>query len=456
MEFGSPDLDRIASLVDHRTEEPDIEYKAWMDLSSPENKAKLAKHLCALSNYGGGWLIFGVSDNGTYSEPHPSDLRNYSQDIINGIVFRYLEPAFHCNVYLVNSAVTRKQYPVVRVPPHGAQPVCAKSDGPLVDKQRVGVTRGTHYVRVPGPKSVPINTPELWRQILHRCVLSERDQLLSSISRLFEGPSVISTESPLNGFLDHVIARWDESQREGWTVDPKENRSALGFEFISADGEPLQPVALGSLAKAIRDASHAADAECEGFQSFDTYGGLSSPVVVLVDELEGYETVSVYHDDSYLFAPSVWCVLNSGIGAEVRPYHEDTNWIRDLVAERSSRKWQPGTRLSPRFQATRVYSFVAFVRHLASSFPTAKRVRFMADYNGLAGREIDDARIGLRYSRDRKSATKRRRTQIETTVESLLGEGASATAAALINPVLRLFDGWEVSGQFVRNAIKEF
>ena len=127
---GTQDLDRLSSLIDHRTEEPEVEYKAWMDLSTPENKAKLAKHLCALSNYGGGWIIFGVSDDGSHTEPHPGDLAPYNQDIINGIVSRYLHPAFHCNVHFVISPKTSKQYPVVQVPPHGAQPICAKSDGP--------------------------------------------------------------------------------------------------------------------------------------------------------------------------------------------------------------------------------------------------------------------------------------------------------------------------------------
>ena len=139
---GTQDLDRIASLIDHRTEEPEVEYKAWMDLSASENKAKLAKHLCALSNYGGGWIVFGVSDDGSHTEPHPGDLTPYSQDIVNGIVNRYLHPAFHCNVHFVTSPRTSKQYPVVQVPPHGAQPICAKSDGPLVDKRRIGVSQG--------------------------------------------------------------------------------------------------------------------------------------------------------------------------------------------------------------------------------------------------------------------------------------------------------------------------
>lgn len=43
----SPNLDRLANLIDHRTEELAVEYKSWMDLSDSEHKSKIAKHLCA-------------------------------------------------------------------------------------------------------------------------------------------------------------------------------------------------------------------------------------------------------------------------------------------------------------------------------------------------------------------------------------------------------------------------
>jgi hypothetical protein len=211
----SPNLDRLASLIDHRTEELDVEYKSWMDLSDSEHKSKIAKHLCALANHGGGWLVFGVSDDGNHAEPHPGDLTNYNQDIVNGIVSRYLHPAFHCNVYFVTSPINKAKYPIVRVPSHAAQPVCAKTDGPLINKQRIGVTQGVHYIRTQGPRSVPIDTPELWRELLHRCVLAERDKLLSSIGRLFERPTMVAEAPLLEEFVENAIDRWGKLQTSG-------------------------------------------------------------------------------------------------------------------------------------------------------------------------------------------------------------------------------------------------
>ena len=256
MVVGTEDFDRLSSLVDHKNEEPDVEYKTWMDLSTPENKAKTAKHLCSLANYGGGWLIFGIADDGSHAEPHPQDLSGYKQDLINSIVSRYLHPAFHCNVHFVKSSITQKTYPVVQIPPHGPQPVSAKTDGPLVNNQRVGVTRGAHYIRVPGPQSVVINQPEQWQQVLRRCVSQEREQLIASIGRLFEAPTITSNVSSLDDFIKELVARWDDIQKTGWPTDSKKNRTALGFQILTDAGQPVAPLSLNALAGAVRESSN--------------------------------------------------------------------------------------------------------------------------------------------------------------------------------------------------------
>ena len=427
-----------------------------MDLSTPENKSKIAKHLCALANFGGGWLIFGISDDGTHSEPHAEDLSLYSQDIINSIVARYLHPVFHCNVYFAQSKKTKKNYPVVRVPPHGAQPVSAKADGPLVNKQRVGVTKGIHYTRLPGPRSEPIDTPELWRPVLHRCVLAEREHLIGSISRLFEQPTLISNTSSLGDFLDEATVSWNESQGKGWLVDPVANRTAFGFQLLTSERNEVAPISLMKLTNTIREASNASDAETNGLPTFSYYGGLERRSVILVNDIEGYEAKAIIDKGTYLFAPSLWRAMINGLGAEVRPFHEDTDWIRSRVQERSSREWGPGTRLSARFQASRIFGWIAFVRSFARAFEDAQSLRLIVDYVGLAGRKIDDTRAGFYLSQDRVSGTNRRRFEIEWTVEKMAGDGALEVTALLLNPVLRLFDGWEINAELVRKALKEY
>ena len=52
----------LADLIAGGNENLGVEFKAWMDTSDVEVRAKLARHIAALANQGGGYLVFGVDD----------------------------------------------------------------------------------------------------------------------------------------------------------------------------------------------------------------------------------------------------------------------------------------------------------------------------------------------------------------------------------------------------------
>lgn len=176
------DASDLAQLITAKSEELDVEYKAWMDTTDTEVKAKLAKHLAALSNHGGGYLIFGVDD--TTREPigpSPFDATTYGEDAVSAIINRYLDPPFQCRTVWETHAGTA--YPIIVVPSHKARPVLAKAGGPTgTDKKTIGVRQGTLYIRVPGPGSEAIQKPDDWTALLERC-LTHRADILASIMR---------------------------------------------------------------------------------------------------------------------------------------------------------------------------------------------------------------------------------------------------------------------------------
>src|SRR5271165_788215 len=55
--------DDLTELVDHPSETQAVEYKAELDLSNNVSKAKFARHIAALSNHGGGHLVFGFNND---------------------------------------------------------------------------------------------------------------------------------------------------------------------------------------------------------------------------------------------------------------------------------------------------------------------------------------------------------------------------------------------------------
>lgn len=245
----------LADLVERRLEAPEVEYKNFMPLTGGVERANIARHMCALANSGGGWLVFGFEDDGSAAEPHPGDLSAYGQDAINGIGAKYLQPQPHCEVHVV-AASSGLEYPVVRVLSHGAVPVCAKASGPQDDKGRPrGIVKGVHYVRAPGPMSTPIDSPELWREVLRRCVLADRTSLLSSIGQLFDRPQPVEAQaSPLRRLMDVALERWASGvDGADWPVDAAANRIAFGFRLTTDAGDAPTALPLAELDRALQE-----------------------------------------------------------------------------------------------------------------------------------------------------------------------------------------------------------
>jgi predicted HTH transcriptional regulator len=51
-------------IVDSPVERPEVEYKAYLDLTEAKHRADLARHIAALANYGGGHIVFGIDNKG--------------------------------------------------------------------------------------------------------------------------------------------------------------------------------------------------------------------------------------------------------------------------------------------------------------------------------------------------------------------------------------------------------
>lgn len=107
-----------------------MELKEWVDLNDEVSRAKIARHLAALCNHGGGYILFGVRDDGSPATDRVPDISMYSRDTIGGIIDRYLASPFQCEVFHVSRRGTAGMCAVVRVPGHGSVPVCAKRNGP--------------------------------------------------------------------------------------------------------------------------------------------------------------------------------------------------------------------------------------------------------------------------------------------------------------------------------------
>ncbi len=157
-----------SDILSNPSEELDVEYKDWLDLSGNRHKAKLAKAMLALHNHGGGRIVLGFREVAHVPAPNPQDSpesprEKYSQDIVNGVVDGYCDPSFHVSVEFQRDHAG-DEYPVVVVP--GAQRVPAMSrrggpDGRELQAKRV-------YIRRAGPKSEEPQSSFEWQQLVDR------------------------------------------------------------------------------------------------------------------------------------------------------------------------------------------------------------------------------------------------------------------------------------------------
>jgi hypothetical protein len=157
----SPDL---GDLWAEPRETLNVELKAWLDLTDINHRALVAKEIIALANHGGGYLVIGFEElaDGSFKPAgsRPPNLNAWSQDDIQSIVAKYIDPSVQCRVAHQTAPASTDRYPIVIVPGGHRVLIRAKSgspDGKLVP-HRV-------YTRRPGPTSEEPQTAEEWDRL---------------------------------------------------------------------------------------------------------------------------------------------------------------------------------------------------------------------------------------------------------------------------------------------------
>jgi hypothetical protein len=400
----------LAALIAAKSEALEVEYKAWMDTSVAETRANLARHLAALSNHGGGYLIFGVDDKTKVPEGATTlDLKLFGEDAMSTIVKRYLDPRFQCRVEWAEYGGI--SYPVAIVPSHGARPVIAIAGGPPDQKgQPVGIREGALYIRSAGPESIAIRRADDWTALLERC-LRHRTDLLASIMRQAIGSSSKPSLAAID-FLkaacqatgESFVAQIHESVPLVAEADqPRvrqmaDNFAVLGYALLGEDGG-LVPL------ENLRGLNARADV---GMHQY-AYNGWNAFLPLHVPERAPQLRTEVIagEDRSYLEGMRIptsavlssafdyWRMFEQGVCCYAESYREDFRGRVDYLA------------LGP--SLVKLHSILAHARLVGQEIPSIGRVVVYMEWRGLARRRLrwdlhSDA-DGVRVVDDRFSKT---------------------------------------------------
>ncbi|WP_395670854.1 helix-turn-helix domain-containing protein [Phenylobacterium sp.] len=204
----------LEELLAEPREALDVEVKEWLDLATNDHRAALAKEIIALANHGGGYIIIGFEEQADGSfEPataRPPNLDEWSQDRVQSIVAKYVDPAIQCRVQHRTRGSGSDRFPVISVPGGHRVPVRAKSgspDGAKLVAQRI-------YVRRPGPNSEEPRTAEEWDRLIERCVQNRQAELVEAMRMIMAG--VIPTAAPSKQSRAEQLAEFERAAVERW------------------------------------------------------------------------------------------------------------------------------------------------------------------------------------------------------------------------------------------------
>jgi hypothetical protein len=209
---------QLESLTRNPREELGVELKGWLDLSQGEHRADLAKALMALTNHGGGYVLLGYDDATREPIPRPTATASgYDQDTVNGIVRRYADPQIHVQVERASDR-NGDDHPVLIVPGGHSVPVRCQRSGP----NGAHVRQHAFYIRRPGPTSEEPQTAQEWQELIRRCVLNDRNNLLEQVSSILQPISATTgTEgAPVpdrhRGWLESAQERFEELNEQSF------------------------------------------------------------------------------------------------------------------------------------------------------------------------------------------------------------------------------------------------
>lgn len=376
----------LSELVASRSEDLSIEYKAWLDTSDPTARAKLARHIAALCNHGGGYLVFGIDDGTRAPMGEPTlDRGLFTQDEIAGIVRRYLDPRPAIRVEEAEHEGVR--YPVVIVPSHGSRPVFAIGDGPQDGGGRpIGIRKGVVYVRAAGPESVPISSPDDWNALFDRCLANRADHLGAILRTALARPGrpLPSAGATLTAAVDATADDFESQIYELSlpTQYVKNAYSAIGYSLIREDGGLVELHEIRSLNQRV----------AMSMREFAYNGWATFLPLTLPERAPQIRTGSLLGEDRVYLegirlskmgtlpgALDYWRIYEAGVAAIAQGYREDSH---------PDRRPSNPPFLNVKLILWRLHSLLAHARLVGQETPGVQQISVRMDWRGLAGRML--------------------------------------------------------------------
>ncbi|WP_107326946.1 helix-turn-helix domain-containing protein [Agrobacterium pusense] len=460
------DVKQMEEDLRHRSEKLNVEFKAWMDISksNKDGQAKIARHIAAIANHGGGRLYFGVDDDGNpepASETYGPD--HYRSDAIHNLLKTRLEPHVQCEIHFTEftNGVT---YPVIHVPSHGTTPIGAKDENSFMHV----------YVRSIGPESVKISNFQQWDTILKRCMRFRDVEAVQTREEDDFTRTQAMTKAITESVTASVLKILAENTSQAPVTDPEVDwktitaltdaarREFVGqinaFDFGNTEtDQQVREIADKHVASgyALLDAKNnfltlerphsllrTASSEMEKVASFGWHDFIvlnssdASPRTRLwtIDEKEitGVEGMRVDAKTIYFGEYDYWRVYGNSVFVITKSYREDFHRLRNHVDHAF---------LTSVNLFIRMHCILAHAAIVTSHVPGAEKIAFFTDHRGLKDRVFGKGfDFGFRVHTNLKALEDRYFTRLVVTRTELLKD-YFGTLKRLCVPIMEIWGG---------------
>ncbi len=435
----------LEELVAEPREALDIEVKEWLNFADNDHKALLAKGIIALANHGGGYVLVGFAEqsDGSFlpATDRPATLDTWSQDAIQSIVAKYLDPLVQCRVMHLSRPGSSDRYPIIIVPGGHRVPIRARASSP--DGKRLTAHR--IYIRRAGPSSEEPRTAEEWDRLLERCLQNRKAELLDAMRSIMAGvlpQAATSTPSrfdDLRTFEDQAVARWTKLIADlPPDAPPRLLRGFydVSFAFEGAFDTPSLPVLRTIIEQKVRNHS--------GWPPFLTLSRIPympKPIDGAVEvwigpDIDGSYSSREHHD--------FWRISPNGLLFTRRGYRENSG-VQGTVPKPSFDITTPTWRLG---EAILEASYIARAVGGAEA-----NLICHGHWKGLAGRTLVSTGNPNRILFEDRVAAQDEYEAIETVAIAALPDTLPELVLAMLSPLYLLFDFFELPKRLVEEEL---
>jgi len=437
----------LNELVAEPRETLDIEIKEWLDLSDNDHRAALAKEIIALANHGGGYLVVGFAEqaDGGFvpAMSRPATLDAWSQDAIQSIIAKYLDPLVQCRVVHRSRPGSSDRYPVIIVPGGHRVPIRARAGSP--DGRRLVAQR--IYIRRAGPNSEEARTAEEWDRLLERCLQNRQAELLEAMRSIMAGVlPTVGTPTPsrldqLRAFENQAVDRWTKLNADLPSIAPTRLLHGFYDAGFAIDGTFNTP----SLAK-LRSIIQQDVRNHSGWPPFLTLSRAPYTPKPIDGSVEAW--IGPDLDDSYDVPAhhDFWRISPGGLLFTRRGYQEDGGF----------RGREPGTTFDLTTPTWRLGEAILEASYIARAIGASEaNLICHGRWTGLAGRSLVSLGNPNRILFEGRAAAQNKYEAVEIIAVAALPDALPELVFALLSPLYQLFDFFELPKRLVEEELAE-